>query len=165
MVSKSNKSSSTQSQSRESAYKLLNSLIMKSPLLMDKFLKNQLIPLMNLIKKPKGWNYTPPNTTDQKQKFVGLKNLGCICYMNSMMQQFYMIPAFRYNLLCVEDGIPEDIKEYKGEKIDDNMLHQMQKLIAHLELSQRMDYNPMEFCFAFKEFDGSPTITSEQKDA
>lgn len=45
------------------------------------------------------------------------------------------------------------------------MLHQMQKLIAHLELSQRMDYNPMEFCFAFKEFDGSPTITSEQKDA
>lgn len=76
---------------------------------MDKFLKNQLIPLMNLIKKPKGWNYTPPNTTEQKQKFVGLKNLGCICYMNSMMQQFYMIPAFRYNLLCVDDGLPEDI--------------------------------------------------------
>jgi len=39
---------------------------MKSPLLMDKFLKNQLIPLMDLIKKPKGWNYTPPNTTEQK---------------------------------------------------------------------------------------------------
>jgi len=66
MVTKSKKSSSTSSQSRESAYKLLNSLIMKSPLLMDKFLKNQLIPLMDLIKKPKGWNYTPPNTTEQK---------------------------------------------------------------------------------------------------
>jgi len=41
----------------------------------------------------------------------------------------------------------------------------MQKLLAHLELSQRMDYNPVGFCFAFKEFDGTPTNTSEQKDA
>jgi len=24
--------------------------------------------------------------------------------MNSMLQQFFMIPAFRYNLLCVDDG-------------------------------------------------------------
>jgi len=34
-----------------------------------------------------------------------------------------MIPAFRYNLLCVDDGIKPDITEYKGEMIDDNMLH------------------------------------------
>ena len=76
-----------------------------------------------------------------------------------------MIPAFRYNLLCVDDGIPQDLVEYKGEKVDDNMLHQMQKLVAHLELSERTDYNPFEFCFAFKEFDGNPTNTAEQKDA
>jgi len=43
--------------------------------------------------------------------------------MNSMMQQFFMIPAFRYNLLCVDDGKEENIVEYKGEKVDDNMLH------------------------------------------
>ena len=57
--------------------------------------------------------------------------------MNSMLQQFFMIPAFRYNLLCVDDGKPEVIKEYKQEQIDDNMLHQMQRLFAHLELSER----------------------------
>ena len=85
--------------------------------------------------------------------------------MNSMMQQFFMVPAFRYNLLCVDDGKPEDLKDYKGEKIDDNMMHQMQKLIAHLELSERTEFNPMQFCFAFKEFDGQPTNTAEQKDA
>ena len=45
------------------------------------------------------------------------------------------------------------------------MLHQLQKLMANLELSERTDYNPWEFCFAFKEFDGSPTNTVEQKDA
>ena len=85
--------------------------------------------------------------------------------MNSMMQQFFMIPAFRYNLMCVDDGKEEELADYKQEKIDDNMLHQMQKLIAHLELSERNEYNPMQFCFAFKEFDGSPTNTAEQKDA
>ena len=97
--------------------------------------------------------------------YVGLKNLGCICYMNSMMQQFYMTPNFRYNLLCVDDGKPEEFKEYKNETIDDNMFHQMQRLFAHLELSERYDYNPLGFCFSFKEFDGTPTNTSEQKDA
>lgn len=37
--------------------------------------------------------------------------------------------------------------------------------MAHLELSERSDYNPFEFCFAFKDFEGNPTNTSEQKDA
>ena len=55
--------------------------------------------------------------------------------------------------------------EHKDEMIDDNMLHQMQKLIAHLELSERPEYNPLGFTFAFKEFDGTPTKISEQKDA
>ena len=41
----------------------------------------------------------------------------------------------------------------------------MQSLFAHLELSERMDYNPKPFCFSFKEFDGNPTNTAEQKDA
>lgn len=27
--------------------------------------------------------------------YVGLKNLGCICYMNAMIQQFFMTPTFR----------------------------------------------------------------------
>ena len=82
------------------------------------------MPLIQTIKKPKGWNYVPPTqTSGDKQKYVGLRNLGCICYMNSMMQQFFMTPAFRYNLLCVDDGKPEAIAEYKGEQIDDNMMH------------------------------------------
>jgi uncharacterized UBP type Zn finger protein len=37
--------------------------------------------------------------------------------------------------------------------------------MANLELSERGDYNPWKFCFAFKEFDGGPTNTGEQKDA
>lgn len=37
--------------------------------------------------------------------------------------------------------------------------------MANLELSQRVDYNPQEFCFAFKDFEGNPTNLGEQKDA
>ena len=129
---------------------------------MKTFLDANLVPLIMTIKKPKTFNYMPQvGGGERYQKYVGLRNLGCICYMNSMMQQFFMIPALRYNLLCVNDGKPEEIKEYKGEQIDDNMMHQCQKLIAHLELSERTEYNPMSFCFAFKEFDGSPTNTAE----
>jgi ubiquitin carboxyl-terminal hydrolase 34 len=95
--------------SKDAAYKLLNSLIKKSPLLMNSFLEKSMVPLMNLIRRHDGWNYSPPGLSEKQQKFVGLRNLGCICYLNSMLQQFFMIPAFRYNLLCVDDKISEDI--------------------------------------------------------
>jgi ubiquitin carboxyl-terminal hydrolase 34 len=37
--------------------------------------------------------------------------------------------------------------------------------MAHLELSDRNDYDPFEFCFAFKDEEGRPTNTGEQRDA
>lgn len=117
------------------------------------------------MKRQEGWNYVPPGQSEYKQKYVGLYNFGCICYMNSMLQQFFMVPSFRYNLLSVDDHTPEDLQTYKGFKIDDNMLHQLQRLMANLELSERQDFAPLEFCFAFKDFDGNPTNTAEQKDA
>jgi hypothetical protein len=36
-----------------------------------------------------------------------------------------MIPAFRYGLLSVDDKLPEELVEYKGQRIDDNVLHQL----------------------------------------
>lgn len=94
--------------SKDTAYKLLNSLIRKSPLLMNTFLEKSLVPLMKLIKRHDVWGYNPPGTSERPQSYVGLRNLGCICYLNSMLQQFFMIPAFRYNLLSVDDKLPED---------------------------------------------------------
>mmetsp|Transcript_26076 Transcript_26076/g.18543 ORF Transcript_26076/g.18543 Transcript_26076/m.18543 type:complete len:86 (+) Transcript_26076:5708-5965(+) len=85
--------------------------------------------------------------------------------MNSMMQQFFMVPAFRYNLLCIDDGVAPEMVDTKKHPIDDNMLHQMQRLFANLELSDRMDYDPYDFCFSFKEMEGGPTNVMEQKDA
>jgi hypothetical protein len=46
-----------------------------------------------------------------------------------------MIPTFRYNMLCADDGKPAEkvvvegqsssYRNYKGEEVDDNMLHQL----------------------------------------
>lgn len=40
--------------------------------------------------------------------FAGLKNQGATCYMNSMVQQIFNIPAFKYLLLAADDGVDED---------------------------------------------------------
>lgn len=34
--------------------------------------------------------------------YVGLTNLGCICYMNAMMQQLFMTREFKYALLSID---------------------------------------------------------------
>ena len=83
---KAKSSSGGESQARVAAYALLNGLIKKSPALMLKFMQEQLWPLMERIKKPKGWKFAPASAGgDSLQKYCGLRNLGCICYMNSMM--------------------------------------------------------------------------------
>ena len=105
---------------------------------------------------------------NRKNDYVGLKNLGCICYMNSTMQQFYMTPTLRYTILKLNDNQKPNFtntERNKGiDKIDDNMFHQVQKLFSYLLLSERLDYDPYDFIYSFKDFDGNPTKIYEQKD-
>lgn len=42
--------------------------------------------------------------------YVGIKNLGCICYMNSLMQQFFMIKKFRNGILSIQDPNKDESK-------------------------------------------------------
>lgn len=95
-------------------------------------------------------SYNPHAEKRSKLNYVGIKNLGCICYMNSMLQQFFLIPSFRYCLLQVNDNKPPQYSEGKLD-IDDNVLHQLQKMFTFLELSERQYYNPHEFCHSFKD--------------
>ena len=45
------------------------------------------------------------------------------------------------------------------------MLYQMIKLMGFMELTERQDYNPREFCFSFKGYDGLPTNVRIQQDS
>lgn len=58
--------------------------------------------------------------------YVGIKNLGCICYMNSFLQQMFMIPSFREAVFAVEDPLFEKVKQ------EDNLLYQLKTLFIAL---------------------------------
>ncbi|KAK3596917.1 hypothetical protein CHS0354_031696 [Potamilus streckersoni] len=65
------------------------------------------------------WEYLPPVGPRPPKGFVGLKNAGATCYMNSVLQQLFMIEQIRTSILSVEgaaDDIEEEyITEEKGE--------------------------------------------------
>lgn len=48
------------------------------------------------------WEYSPPVGPRRTDGFVGLKNAGATCYMNSVLQQLYMIPSVRNGVLTIE---------------------------------------------------------------
>jgi ubiquitin carboxyl-terminal hydrolase 34 len=53
----------------------------------------------------------------------------------------------------------------EAKDCDDNVLHQIQKMFTFLEVTNRCDYNPKEFCYSFKGLDGLPTNLIMQQDA
>ena len=74
--------------SRTQAYKLLNRLTTAlRPKEMAEFLENYLWRMIEPLSKPKSWYHDPVSTSRSKEhKYAGIKNLGNICYMISMLQ-------------------------------------------------------------------------------
>ena len=105
------------------------------------------------------WSIT---TNDKQEKsstgYVGLKNIGCICYMNSIFQQLYMITPFRKAILEVED------KNSLTEPEETNVLFQIKRIFGSLMEVEKQYYNPKKFCLAFKDIDGQPIDPNVQKD-
>ncbi len=56
-------------------------------------------------------------------------------------------------------------KDKKNNEIDDNVLHQIQKMFGHLELSDREYFDPENYCFSFKDWENKPVNVSIQQDA
>jgi ubiquitin C-terminal hydrolase len=90
--------------------------------------------------------------------YVGLKNLGCICYMNATLQQFFMTPAFRAAVLSHQETGTSD-----SEK-NDSIMFQLQRQFAYLQESEKAFFTPVALCSAIKDYEGRPTNYFEQKD-
>lgn len=86
----------------------------------------------------------------QASGYVGLKNFGCTCYMNSLLQHLYLLPDLRDHILDVQfaDGQDQD-------QLDDNLLYQLQILFANLQESEKQYFTPRGFVDTFK-FYGEP---------
>lgn len=66
------------------------------------------------------WEYLPPVGPRPPRGFVGLKNAGATCYMNSVLQQLYMIEDIRNGILSVEGAATDPNEDFSGEERVDN---------------------------------------------
>lgn len=103
------------------------------------------------------WNYSPVAQEKSETGFVGLKNLGCICYMNSTIQQLFSVSAFREGILRAQDR--------SDQKTEDSLLHQLQYIFSGLKNSDKQHINPKGLCSAFKDYEGRSVNVFEQMDA
>ena len=81
--------------------------------------------------KTSNWKLEPEDITHNK--YVGLKNMSATCYMNSIIQQFFMIPMLRETILSISN-----VK-------NDTVLYQLQLLFSALKTYEREYYNPKPF--------------------
>jgi len=71
------------------------------------FIKDLFQPMIESVPRPRDWSHQPYDKIRRADEQVGIRNLGNVCYMISMLQQFFMVPTFRYSLLKVLDTSPE----------------------------------------------------------
>ena len=107
----------------------------------------------------KHWNLVLKNAERRNTKYSGLVNLVCICYMNSVFQQLFMVNEFRDFIIKAE------IKEEKEAPASQNVLFQFQLIMQSLRDVPRAYFSPGNFCKVFKNFDGSEINVMQQMDA
>lgn len=88
----------------------------------------------------RGWAYLPSALEKDRCGYVGLKNQGATCYMNSFMQNLYMQPEFRQAVLRA------DVLANQGEPdLAKNFLFQLQAFFGHLQESELRAYDTQSF--------------------
>ncbi|EDV30356.1 uncharacterized protein Dana_GF22987, isoform A [Drosophila ananassae] len=81
-----------------------------------KLLTNTLIDFVCTDTDPlREWDYLPPVGARPTKGFCGLKNAGATCYMNSVLQQLYMVPAVRVGILRAHGAATNDGEDFSGD--------------------------------------------------
>jgi ubiquitin C-terminal hydrolase len=141
---------------RLAAFKCLSKLVQQNAGICEMVLKELSVFFTNLAwRKAKllHWNnyYSPQEKSNTG--FVGLKNLGCTCYMNSLLQQLFQIPSFRFGLFQC------DLQEAPNQ-----VLYQLQKIATGLVASDKMFVHAKGLCQVYKNWEGQPINPLEQMD-
>merc|ERR1712173_250276 len=149
--------------SRELAYRLVVQCILGVPenySIVHKILTS----LHTNVRIPSAWEYCPEKSVKSDRGFVGLKNLGSTCYMNSLLQQLYMIPHFRNAI--ISSGV-DLIKEKKmsDDECKESLLFQLMRMFSLLSLSEKQAFDTINFCRSYKDETGRPVDVRIQQDA
>ena len=115
--------------------------------------------------KPYPWEYWPREEGRSEVGYVGLVNLGATCYMATCVQQLFMIPATRIDVLQ-NDGFAAAVdsqQQMPHYGKHHSTLQELRRMFAYLLESERKAYNPLSFCKTYT-MDQQPLNTGEQKD-
>ena len=105
----------------------------------DANLYNKIIDFLNEYHKKGFWktyhhkNWELDSKEMHKGKYVGLKNMASTCYLNSIIQQLFMIPMFRETILKIENSSKT------------NVLYELQLLFSALKIYEFAYYDPVSF--------------------
>lgn len=81
-----------------------------------KLLVGTLIDMFSADTEPlKEWEYLPPVGPRPHGGFVGLKNAGATCYMNSVLQQLFMVQSIRVGILSASGAATDPNEDFTGE--------------------------------------------------
>jgi ubiquitin C-terminal hydrolase len=103
---------------------------------------NKVIEILDNLNKTGFWktynvhNWDIEHNEMQKGKFVGLKNMTSTCYLNSIVQQLYMIPSLRETIIKIENPSTT------------NILYELQLLFSSLKIYENSYYDPRSFVIA-----------------
>lgn len=66
------------------------------------------------------WEFLPIMGARTARGFVGLKNAGATCYMNSVLQQLYMVHPIRLGLLSAHGAAIDTNDDFISDEKNDN---------------------------------------------
>ena len=128
-------------QSQNPVYKLII-IILKN--IQDDELYNKIIDVLNQYHEKGFWktynhkNWDLDSKEIQKGKYIGLQNMSSTCYLNSIIQQLFMIPMLRESVLKINNSSKT------------NILYELQLLFAGLKIYEFGYYDPRSFVVANK---------------
>ncbi|GFO40772.1 ubiquitin carboxyl-terminal hydrolase 24, partial [Plakobranchus ocellatus] len=140
------------SESRVAAYDLLVELSTQCLTNLRLVCKDLLMMHHQLNDNTKEWEYMPPVDGRAACGYVGLRNGGATCYMNSVIQQLYMTPGVPEAVLSVDEDQPDE----------ESMFYQMQQMFGHLMESRLQAHEPEKFWQVFKLWGHTVNIHEQQ---
>eukprot|EP01156_Anaeramoeba_ignava_P006096 Anaeramoba_ignava/a347738_295.p1 GENE.a347738_295~~a347738_295.p1 ORF type:complete len:3015 (+),score=860.58 a347738_295:1233-9047(+) len=128
------------------------------------------------------WNYSPRENQKSDTGYSGLTNLGSTCYMNSLIQQLFVIPEFRQRFLTanISSDLTSDLlgdlaanipKHLINKNLSDltaiegNLFAQLQLIIAQLMATENKFVDTKGFCSSYTDWAGNPLDITVQMDA
>ena len=153
---------------RSNAFNLLAIIISLDKKYYDKISLKIINQHKEIVQKINGLPLHFPMRDFNTEKFIGLKNFGATCYLNSLFQQMFMIPTFQqdlfsFNIINKNENLNNN--ENENEDLKYSTIYNMQLAFTNLKKTCMPFYPPIKFIKSFKSaFNGQPINIGIQQD-